>query len=383
MNKRKTILLVTRNFPPLIGGMERLLSHVYQELMQSFDVHLIGPEGASDFTNSSSIVSQCSLYPTFWFLIQCQCKALRLAQRLRPDLVIAGSGVTAGAAYMAGRAVGAPVACFLHGLDLVVKNRLYHSLFIPVIRRCDFFIANSTNTVKLALEVGIKNEAIRILYPAVNLMSCDAAQNFHDIAGTMGKRILLSVGRLTARKGLVQFVDNCLPKIVAAYPDVVFVIIGGEANQALHQKHSFRIKEAITLKARKKGLEGHIRFLGHVNDSILKAAYLESHLFVFPVLDLPGDIEGFGIVALEAAAYGLPTVSFASGGVPDAVAHNVSGYLVRPGDYRHFTKTILSHLEQKNIVMRDNCAVFAQKFTCSRFGEKLRKICYDFALTNC
>lgn len=381
MNKRKTILLVTRNFPPLVGGMERLLSHVYQELMQSFDVHLVGPEGASDFTDSSSIVSQCSLYPTPWFLVQCQLKALRLAQRLKPDLVISGSGVTAGAAYSAGNAVGAPVACFIHGLDLVVKNRLYQSLFVPVIRQCDFFIANSSNTVKLALRAGIKQEAVRILYPAVKMISCDAVKDFHNIAGTSGKRILLSVGRLTARKGLVQFVDMCLPEIVAAYPDVIFVIIGGEASQALHKKHCSGIKRAIALAARKRGLEGHVRFLGHVNESVLKAAYQESHLFVFPVLDLPGDIEGFGIVALEAAAYGLPTVSFASGGVADAVAHKVSGYIVSPGDYKSFTNTVIRCLMQKDIVNRDCCIKFAQKFTWKRFGEELRKICYDFIST--
>jgi phosphatidylinositol alpha-1,6-mannosyltransferase len=255
-------------------------------------------------------------------------------------------------------------------------------LFVPAIRRCDYFLANSSNTARLAQESGIKPESIRILHPGVTLPYGDVAPDFHDMAGTRGKRILLSVGRLTARKGIVEFVEKCMPEIVAACPDVVLVIIGGEANQALHQKHSAGIREAIVKAAQKMEIETHIRLLGHVSDGLLKAAYMESHLFVFPILELPGDIEGFGIVALEAASFGLPTAAFASGGVQDAVSPNLSGYLVKPSDYKTLTKTIINHFQQHRFkTMRNSCIDFAKNFTWNSFGDELRKVCYNFIIT--
>jgi phosphatidylinositol alpha-1,6-mannosyltransferase len=96
---------------------------------------------------------------------------------------------------------------------------------------------------------------------------------------------------------------------------------------------------------------------------------------VFPVKDIPGDVEGFGMVALEAAAHGLPTVAFGAGGVPDAVADGVSGSLVPAGDYPQMAACIDRYLAGDwGSVSPASCVAFAEDFAWPGYGERLRSL---------
>ena len=88
---------------------------------------------------------------------------------------------------------------------------------------------------------------------------------------------------------------------------------------------------------------------------------------MFPVRELPGDPEGFGMVAVEAAAHGLPTVAFATGGIVDAVDNGRSGHLVASGDYPGFAVAVSQTLAQRD-ALRDTCIDFAQGFAWPAFG---------------
>ena len=91
---------------------------------------------------------------------------------------------------------------------------------------------------------------------------------------------------------------------------------------------------------------------------------------MFPVRHIPNDPEGFGMVAIEAAAHGLPTVAFATGGIVDAVKQNESGWLVEKNNYEALTKQVIETLQQPKSVER--CQVFAKGFEWSKFGEKIK-----------
>jgi phosphatidylinositol alpha-1,6-mannosyltransferase len=361
------VLIVTRNFPPLVGGMERLLYHMYEELVDDFDVALVGPAGCAKHAVNAGAVFECRPAPAWRFLAQCQWKAYRAASRLRPDLIIAGSGVVSPAALIAGRASGAPVLCYLHGLDIIARNGLYQALFVPAIKKCDALVVNSHNTAQLLRNIGVEDSRISILPPGVTLPPGQAARAngpFRVRIGAEKRPILLSVGRLTARKGLVAFVAHVLPRLLSRHPDVVLAIIGSEPE--------------LALTAERAGVARNIVFLGPVDDETLHSAYFTSDLLVFPVLDLPGDVEGFGMVAVEAAAHGLPTVAFAAGGVPDAVKPKVSGYLVEPGDYGTFAERILALLDSDNRnAWRSRCMQFAKRLSWEQFGKRWRNICCD------
>ena len=78
------------------------------------------------------------------------------------------------------------------------------------------------------------------------------------------------------------------------------------------------------------------------------------------------------MVAIEAAAHGLPTVAFATGGIVDAVAQGVSGMLVAPGDYEGLCDAAISMLSDAEGAWRDSAQAFARDFAWPCFGASLR-----------
>ena len=371
--KRPRVLLVTRNLPPLVGGMERLNWHMADELSRYAEVRVIGPAGAAAMAPAGVSVDEEPLRPLWKFLLRAQWRAWRVARSWRPDVVLAGSGLTAPVAWLAARACGAHGAVYAHGLDLAVRHPVYRSLWWPVLRRMDRVIANSRATAALAQSMGVPPERIGIVHPGVDLpvTSVDApAQPDFRAQHQLGQRpLLLSVGRLSTRKGLREFVSQALPHIVAAYPDVLLLVVGDAPRDALHAQA--QTPESIRAAAELVGVAQNLRFLGTITDyRRLGEVYQTADVHVFPVRDLPGDPEGFGMVAVEAAAHGLPTVAFATGGVVDAVGEGQSGCLVPHGDYQAFADAVVRVLAGQGL-LREPSKAFAARFAWSRFGENL------------
>ena len=340
-------LMISRNLPPLTGGMERLNLHSYLALRPRFQTAVCGPSGVGQFLEEGDAVAEVKVASLSRFLVACQWKSLRLALRLRPRLVYSGSGLTAPATLVAARSVGAQAVCFLHGLDIIANHPVYRQLFLPAIQRQDRILVNSHYTATLAKEAGVHADRIRVVHPGVDLPDFSGREEtrcaFRERFGLGGRPVLLAAGRLTARKGLAPFIRNSLPEIIQHEPETVLVIIGGEASQAL--QHRKGVVDDIRSAAKESGLESQFLLLGSVTDAELSQAYFAADLLVFPVLDRPGDVEGFGMVAVEAAAHGLRTVAFRVGGVADAVADDVSGWLLEPGDYSTMSRTVIHALQ--------------------------------------
>ena len=119
------ILHITRNLPPLVGGMERLNWHITDELSRRAQVQVIGPQGSAALKPANVELSEVPLRPLPRFLLASAWRALRLARRQRPQIVLAGSGLTAPAAWLAARACGARAVAYVHGLDVAVRQRRY------------------------------------------------------------------------------------------------------------------------------------------------------------------------------------------------------------------------------------------------------------------
>lgn len=369
------VLLVTRNLPPLRGGMERLNRHIAIELNVDFQVCVVGPAGCGASLPSGLDVREAPVRPLWRFLPLALIGALRLARRHRPRVVLAGSGLTAPIAVLAAWLAGARSAVYAHGLDLAVRHWLYRAVWLPFIRRCDLCIVNSHHTQSLALAAGVKPERITIIHPGVSLPCADTASSgdeFRQQHGLGGSKILLSVGRLTSRKGLLEFVREALPEVARRYPDAVLLVIGDEAPDALNGAGTGTAAKVQTL-ARDLGLEQHVLMLGACSDPALAAAYAAADVCVFPVRQIPGDVEGFGMVAVEAAAHGLATVTFDVGGVADAVADGQSGWLVPAGDYSTMVERIDRVLSiGRSAEMSNQARTFAESFAWRHFGSTLR-----------
>ncbi|WP_225783655.1 glycosyltransferase family 4 protein [Xenophilus sp. Marseille-Q4582] len=376
MKAHPRILHLTRNLPPLVGGMERLNWHMAAELAKQADVRVIGPRGAAVLKPASVTLAEAPLKPLFLFLIIAFFKTLWTALRWRPDVILAGSGLTAPLVWLAGKASGARSAAYLHGLDITVNHGLYRRVWHPVLKRLDCVIVNSTPTQDLALAAGVSSNRVNIVHPGVSLpatpQSAERIEAFKAQHGLHGKKILLSVGRLTTRKGLREFVQRALPTIVQAEPDTVLVVVGEAPRNSLGA--GLQTVESIQAQAEQSGVAGHLRFLGVITDAqVLATVYEAADVHVFPVRHIPDDPEGFGMVAIEAAAHGLPTVAFATGGVVDAVREGQSGRLVRPGDYAGLAQAALEVLGDGLEIWQASSRIFAAQFAWPAQGRKLAR----------
>lgn len=351
--------------------MERLNWHMAQELARIADVRIIGPAGSAALAPVGVTVREVPLKPLWRFLLNARALARSEAKAWQPDIVLAGSGLTAPLALRAARACAGASAVYVHGLDIVVAHPLYRLFWLPALRRIDRVIANSRATAKLAEDAGVDHARIGIVHPGVALPDADpdpqVAAGFRSKHGLGGRPLLLSVGRLSARKGLREFAAQVLPHVVALRPEVTLLIIGDVPAQALHAES--QTPASIQAAAEAAGVGGNLRFLGKVPEHELVAVYQAADVHVFPVLDIPGDPEGFGMVAIEAAAQGLPTVAYATGGVVDAVGEGESGHLVESGDASGFAGAVLRVLESPPAPER--ARAFAKQFDWDHFGASL------------
>lgn len=371
------LLVVTRNLPPLTGGMERLLWHVVGSLRSDYNVHVVGPQGCGQTLPNDVQVLEVSTKSIFSFLIQSLFKALLAAFCYRPAIVLAGSGVMAPIVWLSARFVRSKCVVYLHGLDIRAPHLLYQTFWLPFFRRFDSVLVNSHYTKQLAIDAGVSPERIAIVHPGVELpdMTCAKEQtlSFRSRYNLSQRPVLLFVGRITERKGLACFAEHILPHIISILPETRVVVIGGDPVDALQCGRNERQRVQDILK--QNGLEEVVHFLGCLSDEELGDAYLSANALVFPVQESETDIEGFGMVALEAAAHGLPTVAFAVGGVPDAVSDGCCGKLILPGSNVDFAKAVIELLEVRADPDRvEICREFARKFEWAFFGKRLRSV---------
>jgi len=368
-------LVVTRNLPPLIGGMERLIWHIALALGNDQKVHIVGPSGCKMHFPIEITTDEIPITPMPRFLIAVAIRSFAHALRTRPAIVLAGSGLTAPFAWIAARVAGASSIVYLHGLDIAVEHPIYKWFWRPFFRHFDLVLVNSRYTQNLAIKAGIDSERIAILHPGVTLPNLSQAQirreEFRTRFGFEHRPLMLYVGRINARKGLSAFVRDILPLIIAVVPDAQLVVIGDEPKHALRHTPG---EWAKVEKALEESCLGKVvNFLGPKDDETLSSAYMAADVMVFPVQEIPGDIEGFGMVAIEAAAHNLPTVAFAVGGVPDAIKEGVTGNLIPTGNNDDFAQAVIRILMNKpgtNFSPRE----YAKSFCWENFGERLHSL---------
>jgi phosphatidylinositol alpha-1,6-mannosyltransferase len=140
--------------------------------------------------------------------------------------------------------------------------------------------------------------------------------------GLTDRPVVVCVSRLVPRKGQDTLI-RAMPRVLAAHPDAVLLIVGGGP-----------YARALRRLARETGVADSVRFTGPVPWEELPAHYGAGDVFAMPCRTRRGglDVEGLGIVYLEASATGLPVVAGDSGGAPDAVLDGETGWVVRGGE---------------------------------------------------
>lgn len=152
-------------------------------------------------------------------------------------------------------------------------------------------------------------------------------------------KVLLTLARLVPRKGH-DIVIHALSQVIKIYPNTVYIIAGPE--------HSSR-KNHLVMMVSHLQLDGKVRFLGEVSQQQKLDLYQLCDIYVM-VSKNPigtGDSEGFGITFLEANACGKAVIGSKTGGIPDAIEHDVSGLLVEPDNVDQTAEAILKLLSEE------------------------------------
>jgi len=269
---------------------------------------------------------------------------------------------------MAGE-TGARSILLLHGLDIIADSRLYQWFFVPFLRRADLVVCNSGNTARLAMSRGVAEHSIEIVNPGAETQQRPISrEQARRSLSLEDKKILLSVGRLIPRKGLPAYIRKAFAKLASENSDIVLLVAGTEPSSALNRSGD-SVLEEINNAITEFDLAAQVQLLGHVTDDEIATLYSAADAFVFPFVDTPGDVEGFGMVAVEAASHGTPTVAFDCGGVSDAVVDGENGLLVAPGNYAGFNDATLRLLKQSS---RDKARQFAAQFSWENYGAQFQ-----------
>jgi phosphatidylinositol alpha-1,6-mannosyltransferase len=145
--------------------------------------------------------------------------------------------------------------------------------------------------------------------------------------------LLVGVGRQVRRKGTAWFVQQVMPRL----PDDVHLAIAGEGPE----------EEAIRQAAATGGVAGRVHLLGRVTEQELRSLLVGGDLFVMPNVPVTGDMEGFGVVMLEAGLAGMATVGADLEGIRDVITEGVNGHLIAPLDAAAFARCIRRYDEDR------------------------------------
>lgn len=321
-NGMMNILFISRKFPPSTGGMELFAYDLYNALQDEADVKLVKWGGSNK-----------------WLPIVLPWLGIRAAWRLLKggvDVIHAQDGVLAPITWLLARLFRKPYAVVIHGLDITHPTVIYQKCVVPFIRRADYLVCISKAAAAELIIRGVPRERVAVIPLAVHddLYGKADRHDLHDLLGIApATRTLLTVGRLVPRKGVAWFISEVLPQLVKRYGALQYLVIGTGDDKK-------NIEKAITAAK----MKDHVRLLGKVPDDVRRAAYNGADVFVMPNINVPGDMEGFGLVLLEAALCARPIVAANTEGIADAIHPGKNGLLVPSGDAALFAEKITAFL---------------------------------------
>jgi len=235
-----------------------------------------------------------------------------------------------------------PYIIYAHGEEIqICQTSKILSWLMPIVYNgASAIIANSSNTKRILEEAGVQEGNIHIIHPGVNAYDfCgQEALGFeirkrHKLTGP----VLLTVGRLQRRKGQ-DMVIKTLSEIKKTFPTIQYLIVGeGEEESYLRNLCC------------ENGVVDHVVFAGKIHDSELPSYYAACDVFVMPNRQIGEDIEGFGMVYLEAGAAGKPVIGGISGGTCDAIVDGVTGTRVDGENLEDLSQAIMEFLKDSQM----------------------------------
>lgn len=345
--RKLRVLFLSRKHPPSIGGMEKLSYELISSLRSLVDADVIAWGRSQRWL--------------FLFLPYCLLLAIAKIVRRRPDVMHLGDPVMCLVGIPLKRLFRIPVAVTVHGLDITYDRSWYQRLIVPLLRECSHIVCISRQAQEECAK-RVMTENVTVIPPGIdthNLPSptpeaCRTVERVTNEAD-QGAEVLLTVGRLVKRKGVEHFIRNILPLVLAERSQVVYWVVGDGPE-----------RENIKRTVERADLDSHVYMWGQVSKQTLAAIYERADVVVMPNIAVAGDMEGFGLVALEANLAGVPVVASELEGIQDAITNGQNGVLISSNDIQGFARHVVEMLENEK--ERLAFAKTAKRIAVERFG---------------
>lgn len=307
------VLLISRRYPPSTGGMETLAAQVVSAIEPHTRLKALtwgGTNKALPFVLLKFLV--IGLLDVF---------------TRKPDVIHSQDAVTAPLAWLLSKITKRPYTVMIHGLDITYDRLMYQKLILPFVKKSDAVIANSHATAEVADLKGISSDITTVIPLAVEPSQVGVNER-HD-----SEPAILTIGRLVERKGVEWFIRNVLPPLVKTLPTLRYHVVG-----------SGPMEQAIESTIMDLNLTNHVVMHGRVSEDTKNALVSSTPIFVMPNIPIENDMEGFGLVAQEAALAGMTVVASNLEGIKTAIVDKENGYLLEPKDSDAFIELLNSLL---------------------------------------
>jgi len=356
-------LIITRSFPPELGGMQNLMWGLAKEMSKNFMVKVFADYQENHQEFDKEVNFSIERVGGIKFLRKIR-KAQLINEFLKENKV---QGIIADH-WKSLELVKTTKKkyCLIHGKEINhPKGSFQNKKIVKVLNDVEKIIANSEYTKTLAINIGIDQGKIVVINPGVspakelNKKSLDKVENLLKIKTPR----LITVSRFDKRKNHEK-VLMALRNLKQIYPDIVYICIG-------YGDEENNIKELV----KELDLGAQVMFFKDIGDDLKNALIAKSNIFVMPSIIHKTSVEGFGIAYVEAAQYGVASLGGKDGGASDAVQHDKTGLICDGNNLEDIYSSIdLMIKDKKYLQLGKNAKELSSKFNWSNTIEKYKKI---------
>jgi phosphatidyl-myo-inositol dimannoside synthase len=351
----KSLLISSTCFPPEMGGISHLMSGIASALGPDRVCCLTGQRanGATKDVGSKVYRRPVVFYGKGKYLRAAAWGAAiaEIIVRERPKIIQAASAGEGPLGLWLRHWLRLPYVVYAHGNEVLNAMQPGGQKLQVALQRADRVLAVSHFTANLVQKAGVSSDRIEIVHPGCN------SEHFRPLAPRMDLRqkllgdrykdqVILTVGNLVPRKGH-DMVIRALPRLRTTVSDVKYIIIGEAFGEDPYRNQLENL--AIGL-----GVRDCVIFAGNVSAEDLPDIYALADVFVMASREQLDacDVEGFGMVFLEASACAKPVVGGRSGGIPDAIVDGITGLLVNPHDPEDIANALARLLSNSDLATR-------------------------------
>ena len=356
-------LIITRSFPPEIGGMQNLIWGLSNELSKNYMIKVF----ADYYENHKSFDEQVS------FSIE-RVGGIKLFRKYRKaqlinefikenkiEGIIADHWKSLELIKTSKRKI-----CLIHSKEINHEKRTnLNNRVLSVLNNVDIVVANSEYTKSLAIKTGVDENRIIVINPGVSPVQELNKKSIDKVESLLKHKTprLITVSRYDKRKNHEKVI-MALRNLKQIYPDIIYICVGyGD-----EEKNIKKLVEELNLKEQ-------VIFFKDITNELKNSLLSQSNIFVMPSIIYKKSVEGFGIAYVEAAQYGVPSIGGIDGGAADAIDHKKNGLICDGNNLDEVYSSINSMLENKKYLEYGKAAKEnSAKFNWDKIIEEYKKI---------